>query len=450
MTESEKYDVVVIGSGPAGGAVAALCAIAGLKVAIVESKGFGGTCPLRGCNPKKILVNTAEIVSRSTDMEGNGIRSNCGIEWPELIRFKDTFIDSISDKIEQGLKEKGITPYHGAGRFTGPNTVRVDEKDIYGNTIMIGSGAKPRKLDIPGDEHIIDSEAFLNLKTLPSSFVFIGGGYISFEFAHVVAGAGAKVTILEMADRPLGNFDPDMVDMLVAASRRIGIEVHTNTTVERIEKREDTYVVHTGKDGRSTFSTEKVVNGAGRVPATDGLDLEKAGVRYSPNGIVVNQYLQSVSNESVYAAGDVAETPMPLTPTAALEAKAVSRNIIDGNSVVVDHTGIPSAVFTTPPLASAGLTEKAADAKGIAYESRLHDASGWFTAKSVGLKHAGSKLLFEKNTKRIIGAHLFGHHVEEVINILGLAIRFSLTEKDLDNMIWAYPTAGYDIKHMLE
>lgn len=446
---AEQYDVIVIGSGPAGGVVAAGCRKAGLRVAVIEYQGYGGTCPLRGCNPKKVLVGAAETIDRSAGLRGKGIAHASRIDWPDLIRFKRTFTDPVSAAKERALHERGIDTYPGKARFRSQRQITVDGQTLTGDKIVIATGAQARQLDIAGKQYLIDAEAFMELDRLPDRVAFIGGGYISFEFAHVAARAGAKVTILEMQERPLAMFDPQLVDMLVQASRDHGIEVRTSMAIHSLEKQENAFLVKAGEDGRYTFESDLVISSSGRVPAIEDLALETGEVDSLPEGIVVNEFMQSTTNPAVYAAGDCAATPLPLTPTAIIEAGTVVENIVHGNSRKTDYTGIPSVIFTIPPLAMVGLTELQVAEQGLDYEKSFKDTADYFSSRSIGLGYSASKVLFEKGTGRILGAHLFEHHAEETINVFALAVRLGLTVDDLRQAVWAYPSSVYDIQNLL-
>lgn len=444
---SEKFDIIVIGSGPAGGTAASQCADAGLKTAVIDCRGFGGTCPLRGCNPKKVLHNAAEVVARAADMKGRGIRSDARIDWQELMRFKRSFTEPVPEKTEQGFREKGIRVFHGRAFFSGPDSVTVAGSELRADKILIGAGAIPRPLDFRGSEHVITSDRFLELESLPQSLLFLGGGFIAFELAHVSARLRRKVTILEVGDRPLAQFDRELVDMLLKAGADIGIEVHTQMTAESVEKAGSGYRV---RNGEKTFASALIVNGAGRVPDIKELDLEKAGVDYSDQGITVNEFLQSTSNPNIYAAGDAADTPFMLTPTAAREAEVAAANILDPGSRRYNSKGIPSIMFTIPPLAAVGLTAAEAEKKGMNFDARFEDTSSSFISKSSGLRHSAIKVVTEQDSRRILGAQMLGRHVEEVINIFSLAIRFDLTADDLLDALYTYPSATREIKALLK
>src|SRR5439155_7157995 len=220
-----QFDLVVVGTGVTS-AVASRCREAGWTVAVIDSRPFGGTCALRGCVPKKILVGAAEAVQAARDLAGHGVRADgVTLAWPELMRFKRSMVDPTPRRSEEAWAKIGVEPFHGRARFVGPTMLAIGEDRLVGRRILLAAGAKPAPLPFAGAARLITSEEFLNLDRLPSRLVFVGGGYISFEFAHVAARAGAEVTIVHRASRPLEAFDPDMVDLLVKRTRELGIRV---------------------------------------------------------------------------------------------------------------------------------------------------------------------------------------------------------------------------------
>lgn len=449
----KKFDLIVIGTGTAGSTVAYTSRRAGWNVAIIDSRPFGGTCALRGCDPKKVLVGLAELVDWKRRMEGKGIRGNeIRIDWPSLMQFKKKFTEPVPQNREEGFKTAGIKAFHGTARFIDKNTLEVNKEILSAKYIIIAAGAKPMKLNIPGAEYLTISDEFLELGELPKRIVFVGGGYISFEFAHIARRAGAEVQILHQGSRPLEGFDPDLVGKLFDGTKELGIDIQLDTSVEAIEKTAKEFLVHaSGKGGQRTFEGDLVVHGAGRVPAVDDLALEKAGIERDKKGILVNEYLQSISNPSVYAAGDSSLTQggPPLTPVAALEGGVVARNLLNGNSHTPNYAGIASVVFTIPALARVGWQEAELKAQGLKFKVRYEDTSWWYSSRRVNERHAGFKVLVEEGSERILGAHLLGPHAEEVINIFALAIRLGLTAPQLKEMPYAYPTSASDVSYMV-
>ncbi len=385
-------------------------------------------------------------------MRGKGVSSDgAHIDWHDLMRFKKTFTDPVPQSNEDGYADAGIAAFHGRVRFLDRSSVQVGDDTLTGRNVVIAAGAMPATLGIPGEQHFTTSEQFLEMEELPKRIVFVGGGYISFEFAHIASGAGAHVQILHRGDRPLPGFDPQLVESLVQATRELGIDVQLDTVATAIEKSGDQLTVTiSGKSGQRSIETDMVVHGAGRVPEIDDLDLKAAGVERSEKGVIANEYLQSVTNPAVYAAGDsAASTGLPLTPVAGLEGEVVARNLLEGNHRKPDYSGVPTVVFTVPPMASVGLQEEAAKAAGLKFRVNHQDTTEWYSNRRVGAGHSGFKVLVEEDTDLILGAHLFGPHAEEVINLFAVAIRTGLTAKALIGVPYAYPSSSSDIAYML-
>jgi glutathione reductase (NADPH) len=466
LTNGGTFDLIIIGTGTAASSAAFDCRSAGWKVAIIDSLPFGGTCALRGCEPKKVLVEAAKTIDSSQRHQNKGITGSerIHIRWSDLIRFKRTFTEPFPKDREDSYVKAGIIPFHGPARFVGSNTVKVgydgNDRILDGRFILISTGAMPMNLNIPGSENVITSDQFLEIEgdNLPNRIVFVGGGYISFEFAHVAARAGVEVTILHRGKKPLERFDPDLVNQLVQKGKEIGIDLQVQRAVKGIDKSSDGKLFVHASDAAAaddkistTLETDMVVHGAGRVPNIEGLDLMAAGVEHNIRGVKVNEYLQSVSNPAVYAAGDVAASGgLPLTPVASYDGGIVANNLIKGNTLKSNYTGLPSVVFTTPPLASVGMREQEAKEQGIRFRTKYENTSSWYSSRRVGETCSAFKVLIEEGSNRILGAHILGPHAEEVINIFSIAIRLGLTAKHLnDPILYAYPTNSSDVVYML-
>ena len=443
------YDIIVIGVGMAGLNIAKRTASAGKKVAVIDSRPYGGTCALRGCDPKKVLVGTAELVDWQRRMTGHGVTGDVRIDWAELMAFKRTFTEPVPENLEKSLSKVDVATYHGGARFIGSNRLSVGDTTLSADHIVIAAGAKPQDLPIPGAAHLITSSDFLELDTLPQRLVFVGGGYISFEFAHIAARAGADVTLLHRGERPLEGFDADLVARLVTASRDLGINIQVETEVKGVKQVEDGFTVKT-LAGES-FAADLVVHGAGRVPEIDGLDLDAGDIAHDlKRGVAVNEHLQSVSNPAVYAAGDSADTDgWPLTPVAVHEGLVAASNILKGNHKTPDYTGTPSVAFTIPALARVGLTEAEAEAQGYTFTVKQGDMSNWYTARRTNEPHAAYKVLTEEETGKLLGAHLLSNHAAETINLFALAMRQGLTARELKTGIFVHPAASSDVSYML-
>jgi glutathione reductase (NADPH) len=447
----ESFDLVVIGTGSAGTSAATRCREAGWKVAIIDSRAFGGTCALRGCDPKKVLVGAAEVIDRERRMLDKGIADASRMEWPALIRFKRTFTDPFPKSREDALRSAGIETFHGRARFLGPGSVQVNGDVLEAKHVVIATGAWPAKLNIPGEDHLTRSDQFLELENLPKRLIFIGGGYIAFEFSHVAARAGSQVTILHQGERPLEHFDPDLVAKLVQRTRALGIDVHTKTKATAIEGSPGKLTVNTATDSKTeSFEAEMVVHAAGRAPEIADLNLAAAKVEFDRRGIKVNSFLQSVSNPAVYAAGDCADSGgLPETPFADYEGSLAARNLLEGNKHETDFRGMATVVFTIPPLARVGLTEEEARKKKVVVDVKQGDTSGWYSARRVAETASAYKVLVDKNSGRIVGAHLLGPEADEFANVFVLAISAGIEAATLKDTLFVYPTQASNIEWMV-
>lgn len=236
MSEGKIYGLVVIGSGTAAQVVSLRVRAAGWSVAIIDHLPFGGTCALRGCDPKKMLISGAEALDMARRMRGRGVTGEVGISWPDLIAFKRTFTDPVPQKQEQRYAERGIEAFYGRARFTGRDTIEVNGQTFQARHVLIATGARPVPLKFPGAEHVITSDQFLELDELPGRIAMVGGGYIAAEFSHIAARAGARVTVLQRAERILTRFEPELVGWLTEKFSEIGVEMHTGTAVEAIDR----------------------------------------------------------------------------------------------------------------------------------------------------------------------------------------------------------------------
>jgi glutathione reductase (NADPH) len=418
----------------------------------VDALPYGGTCALRGCDPKKILRRGAEIIDAARLMDGRGVNpQGLSINWPDLMAHKRGFTDPVPDKMEKGLVVNGVETLHGAAQFTGANTLEVEGATYEARRFLVATGAIPRPVSIDGANLMIDSTDFLNLEALPRRILFVGGGFVSFEFAHIAARAGAAPVIVDRGARPLSGFDPDLVEMLIERSADVGAEVRRETEIVSIAKSAAAFTVEVKSgDEIMTIETDLVVHGAGRIAALADLDLEAAGVEYSDKGIVVAQHLQSTTNSAVYAAGDSADTKgMPLTPVAVIEGKVAASNMLKNAQTTPDYAGIPTAVFTVPELARVGMLEAEAKEAGYDVNVRFTNTGGWYSNYRIGEKSAAAKVLVDKSDGKILGAHLFGPEYGELINFFGLAIKLGLTAKQLKSMTAAYPSVGSDLGSLL-
>jgi glutathione reductase (NADPH) len=419
----KQYDLVIIGTGTAAMVAAMQAHAAQWRVAVIDFRPFGGTCALRGCDPKKFLRSGGEVVDHVQRMHDKGAAGDVHIAWPVLMAFKRSFTDPVPAKNERRYADKSVDAYHGKTKFVRRDAVEVNGETLEAKHVLIASGAEPVKLGIPGEEHVITNEEFMNLEQLPPRIALVGGG---------------------------SGFEPELVAWLMEKSRSVGIDVRTQTAVTAVEANGRTFRVRATADGKEVkLETDLVVHAAGRMPALGELDLATAGVETRNGRLVLNDFLQSVSNPLVYAAGDAAQVGPPLTPVSSHDAKVAVANMLDGNKQKPNYAGVPSVAFTIPPIASVGLSEAKAREAGLKFRVHTEKASDWFTARQAAEPTYGFKVLVDEKTDRVLGAHLVGPNVDEVINIFALAIRHGLTTAALKSTMFAYPTGASDIGYML-
>jgi glutathione reductase (NADPH) len=367
------------------------------------------------------------------------------------MRFKRSFTEPVTKLREDGFAKAGIAAFHGRARFVGPTSVQVGEEILDGRFVVIAAGEAPADLEIPGSEHLTTSDQFLELTELPRNILFIGGGYIAFEFAHVAARAGSQVTVLHRGPRPLALFDPDLVGQLIERTRELGIDVHLGTEAIGIEKTSTQFIVRAlASRERSTFQADMIVHAAGRVPEINDLNLDAVGIDWEKQGVCVNEFLQSVSNPAVYAAGDAAATGgPPLAPVASYEGLIVAANLLKGNHQKANYQGVPSVVFTIPQLAAVGLSERGAREQNLKFRVKTEMTPTWYSSRRVAETRSGYKVLVEEGTDHILGAHILGSDSGEVINLFAIAIRAGIRATDLKHTLFAYPTSGSNMTRML-
>ena len=439
------FDVVVIGTGMAGQPAASTCAKAGKKVAIVDALPYGGTCMLRGCDPKRVMLEASYVAARAEALLDGGIETVPRIDWQALQARKRSFTDPVPAEIEGWLRGLGVETLHGAAQVVGDGELNVAGERLRAGHVVIATGARPRTLDMSGAELLTTSTKFLDLEELPKRLAFVGGGYIAFEFAALSARAGAGVRIIHSGGHVLESFDPDLAGILVDRYRSLGIGIELNAQVSRVQGEPGGLLV-TSTSG--TFEADVAVHSAGRVPDLEGLGLEAADVRYDHRGVDVDENLRSTTNPRFFAAGDAAAIGLPLTPVASRQGAVVARNIL-GESVTFDGTATPSVAFSDPPLASVGARESDLGDRGRGVDVVFNDTSDWFTSRRLGQTHSASKVLVDKRSGAILGAHILGACAEEITNVFALAMRQGITRDGLRDLLTDYPTVFSDVQYML-
>ena len=460
LTMTKEYDLIVIGTGIAS-VPARKAAQEGWTVALVDELPPGGTCALRGCTPKKYLRSGAEVMDLLERMNSKGLLKNdASSSWADLQKHRYEYTNPIPSNNEKQYENAGIDFYCGFAKFENPNEMSV--KDSEGTLIqlkfrncVIATGARPTDLHFPGHEHLLSSDDFLELPALPNSILFTGGGFISMEYAHIASRFGTSTKVIQRGALPLKGFDPDLVKQLVnVGQQHSGVEVLTQREIVSVEKLSSgefsCQVKNQENDTVETYQADAIFHGAGRIPNIDRLNLDAAGIAHSRKGITVNDFLQSTSASHIYAAGDCADTGSPqLSFSASREGVTLSQNLLEGNQHKVNYAGQASVAFTLPAIAQAGITEQQANELGLDVTVVYHETQRWFTNRRLNEGAGASKIIIEKGTEKILGAHFLAHHCEEFINVFALAIHHGLTKSDLKTVPWAHPTSASDLARLL-
>lgn len=448
---NESYDVVILGGGNAGMGVTVPTREAGLSVAMIEARDLGGVCPNRGCTPKKVLVAAGHALHEIAGAGHHAISVGPpSIDWAALIAREKALIAGIPASLAKAMADRGVEVIPGKARFVGANAVEVDGRTLEAGQIVVATGSTPRRLPIEGAELMITSDEVLSETSLPGEVVFVGGGVIAMEFSHVYARAGTKVTVLEVMPQLLPALDVDAVGQLRAESERIGIQVHSGVKVLRIERDGGRLAVAFEQDGREQrVAADRVVNGAGRVANVEGLDLEAGEVAHDGGRVAVDETLRSTSNPAVHVCGDVLWSSPQLSPIATYEGRIVGRNIAEGARHEPDYASIPSCVYTVPALASVGLTEARARELDRPIEVHSNDMRGWFASRTYGETVAWAKVIVDRESDEILGAHMIGHAGEELIHIFAMAMKHGITAGQIKDSVYGFPTFAADIKSLV-
>ncbi|KVN40297.1 glutathione reductase [Burkholderia territorii] len=441
------YDLFVIGAGSGGVRLARMSASYGARVGIAEQEQIGGTCVLRGCIPKKLLVYASHYPHELEDAKGFGWTFGAGtLDWPALIAAKDREINRLSDIYIDLLRQSGVEMHTGRATLVDAHTVAIGERTIRARHIAIATGSRPSMPPRPGIEHAITSREALSLDKLPARIAVVGGGYIAVEFAGIFNGFGSHVDLFYRGEKILRGFDDDVRQFLTDEMTKQGVAIHARAVIESIERAEDgTLFVRIGDARHGPY--DQVLYATGRVPNVDGLGLEQAGVLLDARGAIAVDAYSATSVPSIHAIGDVTSRPQ-LTPVATRDGALLARTLFGGARVAVDHDYVPSAVFSQPEVATVGFTE--ADARRLRGDVDIYRTS--FKA----LRHTLSgrdertlmKLVVARDSQRVIGAHMVGRDAGEIIQGIAIAIRAGATKAQFDDTIGIHPTAAEEFVTM--
>lgn len=443
------FDLFVIGAGSGGVRAARVAATYGARVAIAEEFRFGGTCVIRGCVPKKLLVYASRFADDFNDARGFGWSfDDPDFDWPALVAAKEKEITRLEGIYRSTLARVGATVFEERAVLTGPNTVHLERsgKSVTAAKILIATGAKPN-LDaaLPGIEHVITSNEAFDLKELPQRITIAGGGYIAVEFASIFNGLGSEVTLLYRGEKILRGFDEDMRDGLTVAMQARGIHVITNDVFTSIEKTRDSLVGHL-KSGE-TIDADQIMFAIGRSPNTSGLGLADAGVQCGMAGEVIVDDANQTIVASIYAAGDVTNR-VNLTPVAIREGHAFADSVFGNKPWIVDYKTIPTAVFSTPEIGTVGLTETEARVGGRAidiYKTAFRPMRVILGGRE---ERTLMKLVVDAETDVVLGVHILGPDAGEIVQTAAIALRLKATKADFDQTMALHPSAAEELVTM--
>jgi glutathione reductase (NADPH) len=443
------FDLFTIGAGSGGVASSRRAAGYGARVAICEELRIGGTCVLRGCVPKKLLVYGAQFADAFADAAGFGWNVPVpSFDWPSLIAAKDNEIGRLSQIYINMLNNSGVEMIDGRGVVCDAHTIEVAGQTYTADKILVAVGGHPTVPNIPGIEHVISSNEALDLPHLPRRVVIVGGGYIAVEFAGIFNGFGSEVVEIIRREDLLHGFDDDIRVALAQEMRGRGIEIHTRTQIARIVK--------APREGYSVFTThgqeisaDLVMYATGRKPNTRGLGLAEAGVKLNDNGAVVVDEWQRSTVPNIYAVGDVTDR-INLTPVAIAEGRSIAETLYNNNPIKMDHRDVPSAVFSQPPIGAVGLTEEEA--------RREYGEIDIYSARFKPMKNTLSgrdertlmKIVVDARSDRVVGCHMLGLDAPEIIQGLAIAVKCGATKRQFDQTVGIHPSAAEEFVTMRE
>lgn len=446
------YDLFTIGAGSGGVRASRMAAQYGARVAVAEEYRAGGTCVVRGCIPKKLLVYASHFTQDFEDAANFGwTLGERRFDWRTLKANVHAEVERLSRIYERNLRNAGAELIAGRAAVTGPHSVRLEaeKREVTARHILIATGARPAlPVDVLGIEHAVTSNEMFDLNELPRRIVIVGGGYIAVEFAGIMNGLGVETTLLYRGAQPLRGFDLDIRTTLCREMTEKGIRVLTELDVKSIEKTDGGLLVVARNEAE--FETDLVLYATGRRPSTRGLGLETAGARLDAAGaVIVNEYACSTC-PSIHAVGDVTNR-MNLTPVAIREGAALAETLFNDNPTAVDYRDVPTAVFSQPAVGAVGLTEDEARA-------RHGDAVDIYKTYFRGLKHTLTgrqehmlmKLVVHGETDRVLGVHLIGPEAPELIQLAAVAVKAGVTKSGFDATVAVHPSAAEEMVTLRE
>ena len=444
MTDFD-YDLFVIGAGSGGVRAARIAASHGARVAVAEEFRIGGTCVIRGCVPKKLLVYGSSFAHELDDAAQFGwTLGERSFDWSKLRDFVARDVDRLEKAYTATLDNNQVDHFHERAVVTGANSVRLASgREVSAAHILVATGAWPVMPEFPGNEHCITSNEVFDLPALPRRVVIQGAGYIALEFAGIFNALGCRVTVVNRSDQILRGYDESLRDRLLQITMARGIDYRFNSPIERVEKQVDGSLALTTRD-HDPLAADIVLVATGRRPNTAGLGLESAGIALGKNGEVPVDESNRTTCPSIHAVGDVTDR-VQLTPVAIREGHAFADTVFGGNPRTIDYTNIPSAVFSQPPLAGVGLTE--AQARVQFREIKVF-TSDFRPMKNMFADHAERglyKLVVDAASDKVLGVHMIGPEAPEVLQAAAIAVKAGLTKADFDATVALHPSMAEEL-----
>ena len=440
------FDLFTLGAGSGGVAGSRRAASYGARVGIAEESRVGGTCVIRGCVPKKLLVYGAHFADEFADAAGFGWTvPTPEFDWPTLIANKDREIDRLNGIYLKLLADSGVKLFEGRARLIDAHTVAIGDRRVTAERILIATGGHPVVPKLPGIEHVISSNEALHLTALPRRIAIVGGGYIAVEFAGIFHALGVEVTLICRGEEVLTGFDDDLRVGLAQEMRQRGIEIRARTQITRIDKSEAGFGLQTqlGQE----ISTDLVMYATGRRPNTHGIGLEELGVRMDEAGAVAVDEWSETNVPGIYAVGDATDR-LNLTPVAIAESRALAETLFNNNPLKFDPTGVPTAVFSMPTIGTVGLTEAQARRQLRAidiYRARFRPMKHTLTGRE---ERSLMKLVVDRETDKVVGCHMLGADAPEIIQGLAVALKCGATKRQFDQTVGIHPTSAEEFVTM--